>query len=174
MRARMHAGDVLSKLCNICSGFPRIILGGDFNCGAIYWSSGDLPAHACDHALLEITDKFGFTQHVKSPTRKVSGRTLDLVFSTISNLIQACHFVPGINDHDAILFEVDVAPKFAPKPSRRVFQSHKRILNAFVPACRHLVIAISIHASRTVLLRRICPTSQPLSKRRLTSLFHQK
>ena len=29
MRARMRAGDVRSKLCNICSGFPYIILGGD-------------------------------------------------------------------------------------------------------------------------------------------------
>ena len=50
----------------------------------------------------------------------------------------------------------------------------KGILKAFVPACRHLVIGVSIHAPRTGLLSRICPTSQPLSKRRLTSLFHQK
>lgn len=135
MRARIHTGDVRSKLCNICSGFHYIILGGDFNCGATDWSFGDLyreiPAHACDHFLLETTDKFGFTQHVKSPTRKVSGITPDLAFSTISSLIQACHFVPGISDHDAILFEVDVAPKSAPKPPWRVYQFHKRNFEGF-------------------------------------------
>lgn len=42
MRTRMHAGDVLSKLCNICSGFPHIILDGDLNRGAIDWRSGGL------------------------------------------------------------------------------------------------------------------------------------
>ena len=90
--------------------FPVYYSWRGLSCGAIDWSSGDLPAHACDHALLEVTDKFGFTQPVKSPTREVSGRTLDLGLSTISSLIQACHFVPGISDHDAILFEVDLAP----------------------------------------------------------------
>ena len=174
MRARMHAGDVRSKLCNICSGFPYIIIGGDFNCGATDWSSGDLPAIACDHFLLEITEKFGFTEHEEPPTRKVSGRIIDLAFSTISSLIQACHFDPGISDHHAILFEVDVAPKSAPNLVGESINFIKGILKAFVPACRHLVIGVSIHTPRTGLLSRICPTSQPLSKRRLTSLCHQK
>ena len=85
--------DVLGKLCNIRSGYPHTILCGDFNCCAIDWCSGhlysDTPVHACDYALLEIADKFGLIQHVKSPTRPDSGRTLDLVFSTTNNLIQA-------------------------------------------------------------------------------------
>ena len=111
--------DVLGKLCNNRSGFPHAILGDDFNCGAIDWYSADpfseIPAHACDHALLEIADKFGITQHVMSPTRPASGRTLDLVFSTVGSLIQVCHFIPGISDHDAILFEVDARPKICAK-----------------------------------------------------------
>ena len=74
---------------------------------------------------MEIAVKFGLIHHLKSLTRPAAGRTLDLVLSTTSNLIQGCHVIPGISDHDAILFEVDVAPKFAPKPPRRVYQFHK-------------------------------------------------
>lgn len=90
------------------------------------WCLGDLYsdvlAHACDHALLEIVDTFGLTQHVKSSTCPASGRTLDPVFSTNNHLIQACHVIPSISNHDTVLFEVDVAVKSAPKPPRRVYQ----------------------------------------------------
>lgn len=83
--------DVLSKLCNIWCGYSHTILGSDFNCGSVDWYTGDLysniPAHACDYAQLEIANKFGLIQHIKSPTGPASGRTLDLVSSTTSNLI---------------------------------------------------------------------------------------
>ena len=107
----------------------NLILGGDFNCGSIDWSSNvlhsDVASSACDVVLLEVAEKYGLNQHVNSPTRPASRRTLDLVFSTNRNFIQACHVVPGINDHDAILFEIDVRPKFTVKPPRKVLQHHK-------------------------------------------------
>lgn len=37
---------------------------------------------------------------------------LDLVFSTTTKLIQAWHIIPGISDHNTILFEVHVVSKF--------------------------------------------------------------
>ena len=33
--------------------------------------------------------------------------------------------IPGISDHDAILFEVDLSPKYIPKPARKMYQFHK-------------------------------------------------
>ena len=104
-------------------------IAGDYNCGGIDWHNLDLrkeiPAQPCDRDLLDLTDKYGLTQHVKSPTRPSSGRTLDLVFSSNPNTVQAHHVTPGISDHDAILFEVDLSPKYTPKPPRKVYQFHK-------------------------------------------------
>ena len=36
-------------------------------------------------------------------------------FSSHPTVIQACHVVPGISDHDAVLFEVNMSPKCPPK-----------------------------------------------------------
>ena len=49
---------------------------------------------------------------MSAPTRPASGRTLDLVFSSNPGIIKACHVTCGIYDHDAILIEVDISPKF--------------------------------------------------------------
>jgi len=62
---------------------------------------------------------------VSLPTRPASGRTLDVVFSSNPGIIQACHVTCGISDHDAILFEADIFPKFTPKPPRKIYQFHK-------------------------------------------------
>ena len=84
---------------------PNLILGGDFNCGGIDWSSNDLhsdnASSACDVALLEVAEKYCLRQHVNSTTRPASRRSLDLVISLNSNLIQAYHVVSAISDHDA-------------------------------------------------------------------------
>ena len=118
-------------LCNVYHSAkpPQLIIASDYNCGGIDWHNLDLrkeiPAQPCDRDLLDLTDKYGLTQHVKSPTRPSSGRTLDLVFSSNPNTVQAHHVTPGISDHDAILFEVDLSPKYTPKPPRKVYQFHK-------------------------------------------------
>ena len=121
--------DAIGRLFNTPSCCSNLILGGDFNCGGIDWSSNDLhsdvASFACDVAILEVAERYGLNQHVNSPTRPASRRTLDLVFSTNRNFIQACHVVPSISDHDAILFEIDVSPKFTAKPPRKVLQHHK-------------------------------------------------
>ena len=117
--------DVLS---GIYSSNPLVVLAGDFNCGGIDWSTRNLTpriAQACDQALLDFSDKYGLIQHVSVPTRPASGRTLDLVFSSNPGIIKACHVTCGISDHDAILFEVDISPKFTPKPPRKMYQFHK-------------------------------------------------
>lgn len=61
--------------------------------------------------LPAIANKFGLTQHLKTPTRHVSRRSLDLSFSTNSSLIHVLHIVLGISDHDPILFGLRPASK---------------------------------------------------------------
>lgn len=119
--------DSLSRLFSAAS-FPRLILGGDFNCGGIDWSCDHQYGHslnACEQALLEVSDKCGLSQHVHSPTRPSSGRLLDLVFASHPTVIQACHVVHGISDHDAVLFEINMSPKCPLKPPRKILQYHK-------------------------------------------------
>lgn len=84
-------------------------------------------AQAYDKALLDLSDKYGLTQHVhvSSQTRVASGRTLNLVLSSNPSIIQGCHVTCGISDHDATLFEIDISPKFTPKPPRKIYQFHK-------------------------------------------------
>ena len=60
-------------------------------------------------------------QHVHSPTRPSSGHRLHLVFASHPTVIQACHVVPSISDHDTVLFEV----KCPPKPPPKILQYHK-------------------------------------------------
>ena len=81
--------DFLSKLYSR-SQCPQLILGGDFNCGGVDWSTLDLHpevlTYACDHALLSIVDKYGLSQQVKWLTR--DDTTLDLAFSSRPETIQ--------------------------------------------------------------------------------------
>ena len=108
---------------------PQLIIAGDCNSGGINWINLDLhkeiPAQPCNRTLLKVTSKYGLTQYVKSPTRPSSGRTLDLVFSSNPNTVHAHTVTPGITGHDAILFEVDLSPKYKPKPPRKVYRFHK-------------------------------------------------
>lgn len=75
-----------------------------------------------------IVDKFGLTQHVKWPTR--FDRTLDLAFFSHPNTIQACHMTAGMSDHDAVLFKVDMSPKYTPKQPHKIYQSTKATTRA--------------------------------------------
>ena len=75
--------------------------------------------------LLCETSQYGLHQHVSSPTRLKSSTLLDLVLSSNENLVTACNVIPGISDHEAVIFEFDQAPKYSPKPRRNVYQYHK-------------------------------------------------
>jgi len=123
--------DVLSRIYNSNPPSPPtlVILLVTSTEGGIDWSTRNLTPHiaqACDQALLDLLDKYGLTQHVSSPTRLASGRTLDLVFSSNPGIIQACHVTCGISDHDATIFEIDISQNFKPNPPpRKIYQFHK-------------------------------------------------
>jgi len=72
----------LSSLFSAAS-FPRLILGGDFNCSGFDWSCDHQYGNcldACEQALLEVSVKYGLSQHVHSTSLPSSGRLLDQWF----------------------------------------------------------------------------------------------
>ena len=101
-------------------------MAGDFNLGDIDWSA-DVPlainqATLTQHnRLLRITEDFSLTQHVKCLTCPSSGKTLDLLFSSYPHVISDVHTVPGMSDHLAILFHINVKATRLFKPPHKVF-----------------------------------------------------
>ena len=73
--------------------------------------------------LLEIIDEHGLTQLVKEPTR--DDNILDLVLTNNVNIINNVRVIPGISDHDMVLFEVNLACR-KKKPVRRKIYMRKR------------------------------------------------
>ena len=61
--------------------------------------------------LLEIIDDHDLSQHVKEPTRRDRNtqNILDLILSNNSNIIENVSVVPGISDHDIVLFTVNIS-----------------------------------------------------------------
>ena len=90
---------------------PIIILAGDFNFPGIHWIDGGSqlqpnPAygHEINLLFLDIIDDYSLEQFVIFPTR--DNNILDLVFSS-QPMISQISVVPGMSDHEAILFSVN-------------------------------------------------------------------
>jgi len=85
-----------------------LILGGDFNCPGIDWSTRNftescLPAHFRE-SLLEFAQDFLLEQIVLNPTR--GNNILDLCFTPHPDSISQCKTVPGFSDHDAVIVKI--------------------------------------------------------------------
>ena len=80
-----------------------------------------LPPLALHNRLLRITEDFSLTQHVKCVTCPTSGKTLDLLFSSYPNVISDVYTIPGMSDHVAMLFQIDVKASRSFKPPHKIF-----------------------------------------------------
>jgi len=87
----------------------NIIVSGDFNAPDIGWDSEYTNQSPASDGLLEIIDDHDMSQHVKEPTRRDRNtqNILDLILSNNSNIIENVSVVPGISDHDIVLFIVN-------------------------------------------------------------------
>ena len=101
---------------------PNITAAGDFILGDIDWSAevpfandSVLPPSALHNRL-----------HVKCVTRPTSGKTLHLLFSSYPNVISDVHTIPGMSDHLAILFQINVKASRPFKPPHKIFD-YKRV-----------------------------------------------
>lgn len=93
--------------------YSHIIMGGDFNLPNINWNL--LCAHPSSRhsdLLLDIAFSYNFKQVVDMPTRVTAATSscLDLVFisDTVSRLGFGVDLLPGISDHNMILFKSNI------------------------------------------------------------------
>ena len=78
------------------------VLGGDFNCPGIDWTTMSIDKNSTDkivhQEVIDLSNKFGLTQCIEQETREKN--TLDLTFTTNPTLVQNTAVVPGLSDHD--------------------------------------------------------------------------
>ena len=97
----LKMGDILLKN-------SMMILAGDFNAPDINWQNSESLNYLSSPSekLLEMVDEHDLKQLVEFPTKR-HGNThniLDLVFTYNAGLVSGVEVVPGISDHDMILF----------------------------------------------------------------------
>lgn len=74
-----------------------------------------IPATPFQHNnFLQVMDGYSLTQHVKVPTRPISGNILDLLLSTY--LIPRVSTSSGLSDHDIVTFDFNLKPPQTHKP----------------------------------------------------------
>ena len=101
----------------------NIIVSGDFNAPDISWDTEYSSKSPASDRLLEIVDDHDLSQHVKEPTRRDSNtqNILDLILSNNSNIIENVSVVPGISDHDIVLFTVNTFCRRKKNVKRKIF-----------------------------------------------------
>ena len=106
---------------------PNIIIGGDFNLPGIDWEKWQTGCtNKSQHVvLLDFLLDNSPSQHISQATRPTSNSIIDLRITSSPNLIENMQAVPGISDHLAIIFYVNLRPHIPMKSSRNVYQFHK-------------------------------------------------
>ena len=98
---------------------------GDFNLPDIDWDNQQTTntRTASKHnKLLEIISEFGLQNMVNDPKRNESGNILDRRLTSNPSIITNTHTTPGMNDHEAVTFEVNLNPIRNRKPPHKVFK----------------------------------------------------
>ena len=103
----------------------HVLLGGDFNCGDVEWSTmrvpEGVPQRPVQSQLLEIIKDHCLSQVVKIPTR--NDRTLDLLFTNSPSPVNRVKGMPPIGkaDHDIIHVEYDIKAKRINQAPRKIY-----------------------------------------------------
>ena len=104
----------------------HVVLDGDLP--DIEWSAPQY-ARSISEKMLDTVDDYNLKQMVHEPTRLEN--TLDLVFSTLPDLIENTYVVPGMSEHSAVICDINfkLTPPALPPPfsSRELFLSIKRL-----------------------------------------------
>ena len=133
---------------------------GDVNLPNINWEANHANGSAYPIDLYEIIIDFtlehGFIQSVDSATRK--NNFLDVFFTNRPSLINTCHIVPGISDHEAVLIKSSITLTPQLSKLRKVIQWNKaniesiketmhQFSNEFLTSYLSLVLLISFGRS---------------------------
>ena len=115
----------LTKLYRTHKTPPNVVIAGDFNLPDINWSKQQITNNrtASKHnKLLEIINEFGLQNMMNNPTRIDSGNILDLILTSNPSIIVNTHTTPGMSDHEAVTFNVNLNPVRNSKPPHKIFQ----------------------------------------------------
>jgi len=121
--------DLSASLSYIKSHYPssRIILGGDFNCPGIDWSSSCLTesyvSTVMRERLIRLSNDFQIQQLITFATR--GANVLDLCFTTHPDLIRNCTPLPGLSDHETVLVELSSMITHSKQVPRRIYLYNK-------------------------------------------------
>lgn len=102
----------------------NVIVAGDFNAPNINWENHQISGNVSTfELLLEIIDKHDLHQLVREPTRRQlqTHNTLDLVLSNNRNPVSSIKVMPGISDHDIVLFTLNTRCRRKPSVKRKVY-----------------------------------------------------
>ena len=108
------------------------IVSGDFNAPDISWDTEYSSKSPTSDRLLEIVDDHDLSQHVKEPTRRDRNtqNIVGLILSNNSNIIENVSVLPGISDHDIVLFTVNTFCRRKKNVKRKIFIRKKPTLLA--------------------------------------------
>ena len=103
----------------------HVLVGGDFNCCDIEWSTMQVPTEIQKRAtqlqLLDITIEHCLTQVVNIPTRE--DKILDILLTNCSGPVSRVKGMPPIGkaDHDIVYIEYDIKAKRIKQTPCKIF-----------------------------------------------------
>ena len=115
---------------------PNIIIGGDFNLPSVTWSDDGAsitpsPTYGreLNDLFLDLINDANLEQMVQQPTRQKN--ILDLVLSSHPDMISNVDVVPGMSDHEIIVFDINLHSCILPKQiTHSVYLYHKGDLDS--------------------------------------------
>ncbi|XP_065911045.1 uncharacterized protein [Dysidea avara] len=150
--------DELSEsLTQVRQKFPTtmIVLGGDFNCPGVDWSSGSLMdsyvTSTFRESLITLAHDFMLEQTVNLPTR--GNNILDLCFTTHPDYIHQCITVSGFSDHETVIVELanlQVGHKNVQKKIYLYNRANWDIIKEKVSTVSDMYLTLNENSSRTV------------------------
>ena len=115
-------------LRNNCSN--NMIIAGDFNFPSIVWEDGIGHVESCptygrelNNVFLDVVMEFCLEQQVFENTR--GNHILDLVLSSEPHTITELTTVPGMSDHEAVIFKILTKLQKCKSVPHKIYQFHK-------------------------------------------------
>ena len=104
-----------------------LILGGDFNARDIDWLTHSIKFEStmrplCEKILSVFAD-FNLEQLQREPTR--GKNVLDYICTNKPGLAKSTHEIPGISDHEIIVFDSDLRARYTRREPRKIYMYSK-------------------------------------------------
>ena len=119
-------------ICSLFDGNSSVpyILMGYFNLLDINWTdaggemkSSPIYGNQVNNTFLELLDDFNLEQLVKEPTRY--NHILDLIITTQPSISSDIAVTPGMSDHEAVTFKLNIRRKQLIPSKRKIYLYHK-------------------------------------------------